>query len=290
MRLNPFKLVFAVAPVVAGAATGALAGTEGLPPAHAAAVAGVTLAGGAVTMVGSRIVRRPNAREAELASQIRKSLVTLSDYLTQPEAGLRLPATATLLIETDLGARRWIDQLKDDSQDSSQFPDTRLSEALSDLRRTIQDRRAIRTRLQAEFLELASEKMASGTNTALLLSLSEAGLTKGEAELLLGELSSDGLTLQEAVWLLLLMRDHPEVSHSLRKLLLEIRASSDQDRAERLLAQVQNSSIDALSELLTKGAAVVDEILGGDELEQRLGEAIKACDSLTGSSQQTESS
>lgn len=286
MRLNPFRAK-AAAPVAAGvvaagAAAGALAGTEGLPAGGAAAVAALTAVASGAAFFGGRIVRRPSAEELELASQIRKGLERLHEYLTQSETGQRLPATAILLIQPQDVVGQWIDEMEDERKAAEQFPDDRLSIALSSLRLTIRQLRAYRTRRQIEFLKPASRDAMSDSDTALLISLLGVGLTGKEAELLLRVASDEGLALKEAVWLLLLMRDHPEVAHSLEKLLLEIRATSDDDRAERLLAYAGTSSIDALQELLTKGAGVVDEILGKDELEQRLGEALKACDSIMG--------
>lgn len=285
-RLNPFRTARAAAPVAAGAvaagaAVGALAGVEGLTPGSAAVVAGVTVAASAAAAVGSRIVRRPSAEELELASQIRNGLKKLQKYLTQSETGRRLPATGTLLTQPQDLVQQWTDQLKDESQIAGQFADDRLAIALSALHLTIRQLRAYPTRRQLELLKFASKSAASGSDVTLLIPLLEIDLTKKEEELLLRIASDDGLTLEEAIWLLMLMREYPEVIHSLEKLLLEIRASSDDDRAERLLTHVQAGSIDALQELLVKAVNIADEILGKDELEQRLGEALRACDSIT---------
>lgn len=292
MRLNPFRAAkgssavatgaAAAGAVAAGAAAGALAGTEGLTPGTAAAVAGVTAAASAAAFLGGRIVRRPSDKEVGLASQIREGLEKLREYLTQSESGQRLPATATLLIQPKGVVGEWMDELEEERKAAEQFPDDRLEIALSRLRFTIGQLRAYRTRRQREFLTRGSRNATSDRDTALLTSLFEVGLTEKEADLLLRVASIEGLTLKEAVWLLLLVRDHPEVAHSLEKLLLEIRASSDDDRAEQLLPHVGNSSIDALQELLARGTGIVDEILSKDKLEQQLDEALQACDSIIG--------
>jgi hypothetical protein len=286
MRLNPFRTARIAAPgagaVAAGAAAGALAGVEGLPASSAAAVAALTAVASGAAYFGGRIVRRHSAGELELASQIRKGLGRLHEYLTQSETGRRLPATATLLIQPQEVVEQWIDEMKEESKVAEQFPDDRLAKALSALQFTVRQLRAYRTRRQIEILKPGSRREPPDSDTALLISLLGVGLTDNEAELLLRVASDEGLTLKEAVWLLFLMRDYPEVAHSLEKLLLEIRATSDDDRAERILAHVGTSSTGALQELLTKGSDVVDEILSKDELEQRLGEALYACDSIIG--------
>jgi hypothetical protein len=279
----------AVAPVTAGvvlaaAGAGAVAGVEGLAIGSAAAVAGTAVVGAAVGTAaffgGKRIIRRHTSKELELASQIQDGLETLLEFLTQSLTGKRLPATATLLIQPQEVVGPWMDQLEDEKQVAQQFPDDRLATSLSALRLKIGQLRAYRTSRQIEFLKFASENAASGSNAALLISLLGVGLTRKQAELLLRTASDDGLTLQEAVWLLLLIGDYPDVNQWLEKLLLEIRASSDDDRAKELFALVQAGSIDALQELLAKGVDVVDEILSKDELEQRFKEALQACGSI----------
>lgn len=293
MRFNPFRTAKAAAPVAVGAVAagvtaGAIAaGVDGLAIAGAATVAGAATAAGAVgaaALLSGRIVRKHRREELELTSQIQNGQTILLKYLTQSEAGQRLPATAVLLVAPDDMVERWTDELEEESRVAGKFPDDRLAVALSTLRLAIRGLRAFRTRLQIELLEHASKNMATNGNAALLLSLIGVGLSKKQAELLLKVAADDVLTLQEAVWLLILMKECPEVSHSLEKLLLEIRASSDDNRAERLLTHVQDCSIDAMRELLAKGIHTVDDILSKDELEQRLGEVLQACESITGNS------
>jgi hypothetical protein len=237
----------------------------------------VTAVATAAAFYGGRIVRRPTGKELALASQIRNGLERLYEYLTQSETGQRLPATATLLIQPQDVVEQWIEEIEGERTVAGQFPDDRLAIALSALHLTIRQLRAFRTRRQIEFLKPAARDAKSDSDTALLISLLEIGITKKEAEQLLGLASNGGLTLKEAVWLLLLIRSHPEAAHSLEKLLQEIRTSSEDDRAERLLVHVEASSIDAMRELLAKGTGVVDEILSNDELEQRLSEEPVRC-------------
>lgn len=282
MRWNPLRMLTFTAPVAVGAASGAIAGAEGLSPGAAAAVAGATVAAGAAATVGSRIMRRPSREERGQASQIRAGLLKLLERLTQSRAGRRLPATAIVLVQREDTVTRWTDQLKDESQVAGDWADDRLARALSNLRLAIQQQRAYCGQRQEEFLEIASQSAASESDTALLLALLSLELTKKEAELLLEVAPNDGFTLQEAVWLLLLMREFPEASRSLEKLLLEIRDSSDEDRDERVRVHVQASSIEAVIELLVKGITIVEEVFEVDELEQRIHEALWVCDSVIG--------